>query len=156
MDAIIRGVSVYLILLIVFRFAGRRTLSQATPFDFVLLLIISETIQQALVDEDQSFTNGILLVLTLVGLAILLSLAKQRWPAFDKWMDGLPIVVVNEGKLERMPMDKERVDEGDLLSSARQQEGLERMGDLKYAIVETSGQITVVSKKQGKQGAKQA
>ena len=60
MDSVIRGLVVYLVLLIVFRFSGKRTLAQTTTFDLVLLLIISETIQQALLDNDNSMTNGLL------------------------------------------------------------------------------------------------
>jgi uncharacterized membrane protein YcaP (DUF421 family) len=147
-DAIIRGIAVYAILLIVFRVAGRRTLAQTTPFDLVLLLIISETIQQSLVDQDHFFTNGILLVLTLVGVAILLSLAKQRWPTFEKWLVGLPIVVVKEGELAETPMDKERVDRPDVLDAARLNQGLEAMDDVRYAVVEPSGEIAVIPRSQ--------
>ena len=72
MDAVTRGAAVYLLLLIIFRLSGRRTLAQMTNFDFVLLLIISEATQNAMIGEDYSVTNGALVVLTLVGLDVLL------------------------------------------------------------------------------------
>ena len=65
MDAVTRGAAVYLLLLIIFRLAGRRTLAQMTNFDFVLLLIISEATQNAMIGEDYSVTNGALVVLTI-------------------------------------------------------------------------------------------
>ena len=68
MDAIVRGLMVYLFLLILFRIAGRRTLGKITNFDFVLLLIISEATQNAMIGNDYSVTNGFLVILTLVGL----------------------------------------------------------------------------------------
>ena len=64
MDSVIRGVAVYLVLLVIMRFAGRRTLSELTPFDFVLLLIIAETTQQALLGDDFSIVNSVVLIVT--------------------------------------------------------------------------------------------
>ena len=78
MDAVARGATVYLLLLVIFRLAGRRTMAQMTSFDFVLLLIISEATQNAMIGEDYSITNGALVVLTLVGLDVLLSHVVPR------------------------------------------------------------------------------
>src|SRR5687767_2808378 len=99
MDAITRSVIVYLLLLIIFRIAGKRTLSQITTFDLVLTLIISEAVQQALVDSDNSMTNAFLLVIALVGFDILVSLVKQRSPLIDRLIEGTPLVLVENGKL---------------------------------------------------------
>ena len=148
MDAIVRGLVVYFFLLLVFRVSGRRTLAQMTSFDLVLLLIISETTQQAMVDDDHSITNGFLLILTLVGTSIGLSLLKQRWPTLDRWLEDVPLVVVENGKLHKDRMDKVRVDERDILSAARALQGLERLDQIKYAIVERSGEITIVPKRE--------
>ena len=70
MEPVIRGLLVYAFLLVVFRIAGKRTLSEASSFDLVLALIISETVQQAMVDSDHSLTTGMILVLTLVATDI--------------------------------------------------------------------------------------
>ena len=78
MDAVMRASAVYLSLLLIFRLAGRRTMAQMTSFDFVFLLIISEATQNAMLGDDFSFTNGALVILTLVGLDVLLSHVK-RW-----------------------------------------------------------------------------
>ena len=80
MDAIARGLLMYFFLLILFRIAGRRTLGQLTNFDLVLLLIISEATQNAMIGNDFSVTNGILVILTLVGIDIGLSIIKQHFP----------------------------------------------------------------------------
>jgi uncharacterized membrane protein YcaP (DUF421 family) len=76
MDAVLRGLSVYIFLLIIFRISGKRSLGQVTSFDFVLLLIIAETTQQALLGDDYSVTNAFLLIGTLVGVDIGLSLLE--------------------------------------------------------------------------------
>jgi len=77
MDLVIRGLAVYLFLLLIFRVSGKRSLHNATTFDFVLLLIIAETTQQALVGDDGSVTGAFLLIIVLVGTDVLLSLAKR-------------------------------------------------------------------------------
>ena len=146
MEPIIRGLVTYLFLLLVFRIAGKRTLSESSSFDLVLLLIISETTQQAMVNNDHSMTNGALLVLTLVGLDILLSLIKQWSPAADAWIDGLPIVVARDGKLLHDRLNRERVDEADILEAARNLQGLERLDQIKYAVLEKGGKISIVPK----------
>ena len=148
MESVIRAVVVYLFLLLVFRLSGKRTLSEATSFDLVLLLIISETTQQAMVGNDHSMTNGVILILTLVGTDILLSLLKQWFPAVDKWVDGVPLIVVRDGKLMQDRMNRERVDENDILEAAREQGGLERIDQIRYAVLERSGQISIVPQRE--------
>ena len=144
MDSVLRGLLVYFFLLIVFRISGKRTLSQATSFDLVLLLIISETTQQAMVDNDHSITNGFLLIMTLVGTSILLAALKQFFPKLELFLDGQPVIVVNKGKLLHDVMNKTRVDEEDILSAARMLHGLERLDQIKYAILERDGEISIV------------
>ena len=144
MDSVLRGLLVYFFLLIVFRISGKRTLSQTTSFDLVLLLIISETIQQAMVDNDHSITNGFLLIATLVGTSILLAALKQFFPKLELLLEGQPVIVVNKGKLLRDVMNKTRVDEEDILYAARMNHGLERLDQIKYAILERDGEISIV------------
>ena len=144
MSSIFRAAAVYLVLLVIFRVAGKRTLSDMTTFDLVLVLIISEAVQQAMVDTDNSMTNAFLLVTTLVGIDILLSVLKHRFPSFGRTMDGRPVVVVRHGRLLEEVAAKERVDEDDVLSAARCLHGIERMGQIKYAVLEPGGKISVI------------
>ena len=146
MDAIVRGLVVYLFLMILFRIAGRRTLGSITNFDFVLLLIISEATQNAMIGNDYSVTNGFLVILTLVGLDIALSYLKQRFPAMERYLDGLPLILVDQGRPLKELMHRARVDERDILAAAREKHGLERMDQIKYAILETNGMISIVPK----------
>ena len=144
MESVLRGLVVYLFLLIIFRISGKQTLSQTTSFDLVLLLIISETTQQAMVDSDHSVTNAFLLIITLVGTTILLSALKQFFPRLEVILDGQPVIVVNKGKLVQEMMQKSRVDESDIMSAARKMHGLERMEQIKYAILERDGAISII------------
>lgn len=146
MDAILRGFIMYLFLLVLFRIAGRRTLGQMTNFDFVLLLIISEATQNAMIGNDFSVTNGILVILSLVGLDIGFSILKQQFPVLNRHLDGLPLVLVDQGRPLQELMRKTRVDEHDILFSAREKHGLERMDQIKYAVLETNGGISIIPK----------
>ena len=146
MDSVIRGLVVYLFLLVIFRLSGKRTMAQATTFDLALLLIISETTQEAMIDDDHSITNGMLLILTLVGLDIGISLWKQRSKTLEKWVDDVPLIILEDGKPIKERMDKSRVDETDILFAAREAQGLERLEQIKYAVLERSGGITIIPK----------
>jgi uncharacterized membrane protein YcaP (DUF421 family) len=146
MDTVIRGLCVYLFLLIVLRISGKRSLSSMTPFDFVLVLILSETVQQAMIDNDSSLTNAMLLVVTLIGFDILLSILKMKIPALGRAIDSTAVVIMKQGEMERGSMKAERLDEDDILSAARAQEGISRLDQIDYAVVEQDGSITVVPK----------
>lgn len=146
MDSILRGAAIYLFLLVLFRLAGKRTLSDVTTFDFVLLLIISEATQQALLGEDFSLTNAFLVILTLIGLDIAISLWQQRWPRLGKWIEGVPLVIVEDGRPLRERMQRSRISEEDVLTAARERQGLARMDQIRYAVLERSGGISIVPK----------
>lgn len=148
MESVIRGVVVYVFLWLIFRISGKRTLAQASPFELVLLLIISEVTNQAMVDSDHSITNSFLLIMTLVGMSILLSVIKHYWPATTRILEGLPLPVMKDGKLLDEHMDKARVDKEEILTSARFTQGVEKMGAIKDATVENDGKISVVPRSQ--------
>ena len=147
MESVLRGVAIYTFLWLVFRISGKRTLAQTSPFELVLLLIISEVTQQAMVDSDHSITNAFLLIVTLVGMSILLSELKHRFPAANRWLEGLPLPVVRDGRLLKERADKLRIDEGEILAAARMNLGIERMEDIAHAVVENHGKISVIPRK---------
>ena len=144
MEAIIKAAVVYLGLLILFRFSGKRTLAEITPFDLVLLLIISEATQGALVDSDNSMTHAFLLVTTLVGLNVLMSEIKQRWKKAEHVLDGAPLLIVENGKPIEEHMQKERVDVDDVLETARESHGLSGLDQIRYAVLERNGKISII------------
>jgi uncharacterized membrane protein YcaP (DUF421 family) len=144
MDSVLRAVSVYVFVWILFRLAGKRTLSEATTFDFVLLLIIAETTQQALLGDDFSMTNSFLLITTLIGIDIVMSFVKRRFPRVDRFIDGEPLLIVANGRPLKDRMHRARVDEADVLEAARRLQGLEQMHQIKYAVLEQSGGISIV------------
>lgn len=147
MDAVLRATVIYLFLLLVFRIAGERTLASLTTFDFVLLLIIAEATQQGLIGDDFSVTKSLLLVSTLVALDIGLSLLKERWQGLDKALEGVPLVIVEDGRVLEERMRRARVDVSDVLQAAREKQGLESMSQIKYAVLERTGEISIIPRR---------
>jgi uncharacterized membrane protein YcaP (DUF421 family) len=146
MNSILRGVVTYVFVWLIFRIAGKRTLAQITTFDAVLLLIISETTQAALVDTDSSMTNSMLLILTMVGIDIVLSCLKRRSRTAEHIIDGTPLVLLDHQGLREHAMIKERVDEEDILNAARKWRGLHNMDEIEYAVLEQTGDIAIIPK----------
>lgn len=140
----LRGVIVYVFLLIVFCIMGKRTLNQATTFDLVLLLIISEVTQQGLVGEDFSITTSVILICTLMGLDIIISYIRQNSKIMGRIIEGAPLVIVDHGKPLVKRMQKSQVDEEDIMQSARINSGLERMEEIKFAVLEKDGTISII------------
>jgi uncharacterized membrane protein YcaP (DUF421 family) len=147
MDSIVRAAVVYAFLLVVFRVSGKRSLAKITTFDFVLTLVISECVQQSLLGADDSMTNGFLLVLTLVAIDVGFSFMKQKSKTVRHLVDGAPLLIVERGSPHKDRMDKERVDEDDVLSAAREKQGLTALDDVDYAVLEENGEISIVPKR---------
>ena len=148
MDVVIRAAIVYLVLLVILRITGKRSMAQVTIFDFILLLIISEAVSEALVGEDPSLTAAALIVTTLVLLDRVSDYFTWRLPRFKRILESAPVVLVEHGRPLRDAMDRERISDDDILSSARETQGLESMDQIKWAVLETSGTISIVAKQE--------
>lgn len=146
MDAVIRAVAMYVFLLVLFRIAGRRSFSEMTSFDFVLMLIIGEATQQALLGEDFSFINAVVIIVTLIGIDVGFSILKRRFPKFDTLVEGQAMLVVEDGRPLKQRLDRARITEDDILEAARELRGLDRMAQIKFAVLEANGKITVIPK----------
>jgi uncharacterized membrane protein YcaP (DUF421 family) len=148
MESVVRGLVVYVFVWLVFRISGKRSLAEITTFDFVLLLIISEAAQAALLGGNNSMTNSFLLIITIVLIDIAVSLWKQRSEWFERFVDSAPLVVVAHGAPLKERMNKERIDVADILVAARRQRGLERLEQIKFAVLECNGGITIIAREQ--------
>ena len=144
MDSVLRSAAVYLFVLIVFRISGKRSMSQITTFDFILLLIIGEATQQALLGDDFSIVNAWVAIGTLITLELAFSKAEGRWPTFGRVVGSLPVIVVEDGKLLEMRAKQEGVTIAEILEAGREKHGLERLDQFKYAILERHGGISVI------------
>ena len=144
MESVLRAAAIYIALLVLFRIAGRRTLSEMTSFDFLLLLIIGDSTQQALLGEDFSLTNALIVIITLLAIDVAMSLWKQYSAAANRVLEGVPTILVDHGRPLKALMDKARVREEEILEAARRLQGLERMDQIKYAVLEVSGGISII------------
>ena len=144
MESVFRSAAVYLFVLVVFRISGKRSLSQITTFDFILLLIIGEATQQALLGNDFSIINAVVVIATLTTLELVFSWMGRSAPAFGRIMEGLPVVLVEHGRLLRDRANQEGVTLAEILAAGRENHGLERLEQFKYAILERHGGISVV------------
>jgi uncharacterized membrane protein YcaP (DUF421 family) len=144
MESVLRAASIYAFLLLLFRVTGKRSLAQITAFDFVLLLIIGEATQQALLGNDFSIINAFIVIGTLMFLELGLSLVKGWVPKLDPLLDSTPLVIVEDGKVLHDRISNERVDLNDILAAARERHGLERLDQIKFAVLERSGGISII------------
>jgi uncharacterized membrane protein YcaP (DUF421 family) len=134
MDAVLRAAAIYLALMVLFKVAGRRSLGELTSFDFVLLMVIGEATQQA-----------VLVIITLIAIDVGFSLAKRRSKKLGKWIDGGPTIVVENGTFLRNRMHEARIEEDDIMQTARLEQGVEKVEQIKFAIIERNGKISIIT-----------
>lgn len=146
MDSVLRGAAVYCFVLFIFRLAGKRSLAQMTTLDLVVLLIVAGATEHAMLGDDFSLTNCFLLSMTLLGLDRLLGVWKLRQPSVAKVLEGVPLVLIQDGHIQYDRLQKARVDVNDVLAEARAHQGLERLDQIKYAVLELNGTISIVPK----------
>jgi uncharacterized membrane protein YcaP (DUF421 family) len=144
MENVLRAFAVYVFMLVIFRISGKRSLSQITTFDFILLLIISESTQQALVGNDFSVMSAFVVISTLVAADIAFGWVESRWTAFSRIVNSLPVVIVEHGRLLEDRARREGITLSEVLAAGRERHGLERLEQFKYAILERHGGISVV------------
>lgn len=149
MDAMTRAAAIYVVVWLFFRLSGRRTLAQMTAFDFILLLICGQATQQALLGNDHSITNALLVVLTLISIDGAVTMLQSRSAVFAKVVQGRPLLLVRNGEPLRDRMSRERVSEEDILHEARSK-GFSRLDQIRHAVLEPSGGISIIAWEQGR------
>jgi uncharacterized membrane protein YcaP (DUF421 family) len=144
MESVIKSVVVYLVLWLVIRSSGRRTLGQLTVFDFILFLMVGGLAQRALTAQDYSLTHAFLIIATFVIMDVMVSFLERDVPSIGRILKGVPTVVVENGHVLSARLRRARLTEEEILEAARRNYGLERMDEIKFAIFEASGQISII------------
>jgi len=147
MDSVIKSLVVYFVLWLVIRATGRRTLGQLTVFDFILFLIIGGAASRALMAQDYSLTHAFLVIATFVVVDVAVSLLERDVPQLAHVLKGVPTVVVENGHALSTRLRRARISEDDVLEAARRAHGLERIDEIKFAIFEASGHISIIPKR---------
>jgi uncharacterized membrane protein YcaP (DUF421 family) len=144
-ELVIRAAVIYAFVLIVLRISGKRQFSEITTFDFVLLLIVSEAVSQGLYGSaDYSLTASLLLVTTLIAMDIGLSLLKHRFRFLEDALESKPTLLMRDGRPIEANLAAERIDESDILNAARTTFGIESLAEVRYAVLERDGSISII------------
>jgi uncharacterized membrane protein YcaP (DUF421 family) len=125
------------------RLFGKRELSQLSVVDLVLILLISNSVQNAMVGPDSSLLGGIVAAGTLFVVDYVLKLILDRFPNLGRAVEGEPLVLVYNGKVNKANMNKAKLDMSELTEALRQH-GIIKMDDVKLAILEVDGEISVI------------
>src|SRR6476659_4935677 len=146
-EKIIRPVLVYVFLIVAFRLAGKRELAQLNPFDLVVLLTISNTVQNAIIGEDNSVTGGLIGAATLLIVNHVVVRYLYSHESLERLVEGDEDVLIEDGEIHTERMRRELITEGELLSAARKQ-GFSRLTDVDRATIEPGGTIVFLGRKQ--------
>src|ERR671930_243167 len=146
MDIVLRAIFLYAFIVFVMRVIGRRELSSMTPFDLVLLIILGDAIQQGLTQDDYSVTGTIIAVSTIAALQVGTSYVSFRSRRARKVLEGLPLVLVQDGRIIEANLKRERLDEDEVATEMRLQQ-IGSFDDVAWAILETNGSISFIEKK---------
>ena len=145
LDLFIRGIVVYLGLFVLLRIIGKKHVGELSPFDLVVLLVISETVDGSLIGDDHSLTGGLISAATLVVVVQLVGYFTWRFKAVEKFVDGLPRILVRHGHVCDDTLSREQVTRSELLESLRR-EGHSSLTNVRFAVLETDGSITIASR----------
>jgi uncharacterized membrane protein YcaP (DUF421 family) len=146
-ELILRAVVVYLFLLLLLRVTGKRQVGQLAPFDLVLLLVLSNAVQNAMNAGDNSLIGGMLSASTLVGLNFAFGYATFRSKRLEGLIEGQPEVLIHNGKLYEKVMTRAQLSHHEL-DAALRQAGCTSITEVHCAVLENNGSITVVQKKE--------
>lgn len=144
MEIVFRTVAVYVFLYAVLRALGKRELSEMSSFELVLLVTMGDLVQQGVTQEDMSLTGAFLAVGTIALLTLALSFVQYRWRATRPALDGIPVVVVHEGRILTERAHLERVTEEEIITAARQK-GIARLDDILLGVLEPEGKFSFIT-----------
>ena len=142
-EKILRPVLVYAFLIVLLRFAGVRTLSQMNAFDLVVLLTLSNTVQNAIIGNDNSVLGGMIGAATLVALNVAVVRYLYRHRALDRRIEGEPMLLVDDGRFVRPNLERCLITEDELMAAIRRQ-GAGELEEVRRVVLETSGAISVL------------
>lgn len=144
-EKVLRSAVIYFFLLIAFRVTGKRQVGQLTPFDLVVILIISNVVQNAIIGNDNSLGGGLLGAATILLLNFIVAEATYRFKVTRRILEGEPTILVHNGKILKDNLKRERITVEDLEAACRKN-GVAKLGKIRYAVLEENGQISVISK----------
>ena len=142
-EVFLRTALVYLFLVAVLRISGKRQVGQMSVLELVVILVISDAVQNSMVGENTTLWGGLVAVVTLVGLDLALKMMARRSKPLRAALEGEPRLLVRDGRLLERAIDAEGL-ESDEVRAAIRSHGLARVEDVRFAVLETDGSISVI------------
>ncbi|MBI4301342.1 MAG: DUF421 domain-containing protein [Chloroflexi bacterium] len=134
---------IYVALLVGLHLAGKRELGQMTPFDLVVILLIANAVQIAMVGPDTSVTGGLIAAGVLVGINFGVAQARERVPWLRRAVEGSPTLLIDDGKFVLKHLIREGLNEDEVMMAIREH-GIAEVTDVRMAVLETDGSISIV------------
>ena len=144
-EHIVRGVLVYVFLFVLLRLVGKKHVGELAPFDLLVLLILSETVQNSLVGDDTSLIGGLISAATLVVLAYGISILTFSSKRLERAIEGTPKILIRHGHRRAAELQRQRITKAELLEALRNH-GCANITDVRVAILENDGTITVIKR----------
>jgi uncharacterized membrane protein YcaP (DUF421 family) len=148
MDLVLRTIYVFVLIFIVTRAVGRRELSSLEPFDLILLIVIGDLVQQGVTQSDNSLTGATLVIVTMALLTVATAYLSFRFRRLRPLLEGEPVLLIAEGEILRRHLRAERLTVEELVAEARQNQ-IGSLDDVRYAVLETSGKISFLTRSDG-------
>jgi uncharacterized membrane protein YcaP (DUF421 family) len=145
-EKILRPIIVYIFLIAGLRLSGKRELAQLNPFDLVVLLTLSNTVQNAIIGDDNSVTGGIIGATSLLAVNYLVIRFLYDHRKIDQIVEGNADILVEDGKIHEHRLKKELITKEELAAAARRQ-GFESLSEVRQCILEPGGTLTFIAKK---------
>lgn len=141
-EFIVRGVAIYCALLIMVRLSGKRTVGQFTPFDLLVVMLLSESVSPGLTGGDESLAGGLIVVVTLVGLNLAIAFITARSRKAADVVEGSAVLLGRDGQIFQAALRANHVAESDMEQSLREADC--RLEEMRYAFLEADGKITIL------------
>jgi uncharacterized membrane protein YcaP (DUF421 family) len=143
LEIVARCAIVYVVVLLGIRLSGKREMGQMTPFDLVLILLLANAVQNAMIGNDSSLSGGLIAAGTLIALNFTVGRAAHRWLGFGRFLKGHAAVLINRGIVIEEHLRQEGIDHEELLSALREH-GVASIEEVRLAVLEVDGSISVL------------
>jgi uncharacterized membrane protein YcaP (DUF421 family) len=145
MDIVIRAAVAFLFILLLTRIVGRRELNTLEPFDLILLVTIGDLVQQGVTQNDFSVTGLMLAAGTIAVLTVVFSYLPWRFQVLRPVLEGEPVILIEDGKVVEKNLRRHRLTQQEVAAEARHQQ-VESFDQVRWAVLETSGKISFLTK----------
>ena len=146
-ELIVRATVVYALLLLLIRLSGRRTVGQFTPFDLLVVMLLSESVSNALTGGDDSLAAGLISAATLIGLNTSVAVVAARNTTVRTLLEGEPVLVGKDGHILHQVLKRLHIPESDVLQALREADC--ELASMQCAFLEADGQISILTKPTG-------